>query len=69
EQGGVCAICRKPERNCRPLAVDHSHVTGQVRSLLCVNCNTELGIIENSHKRHFIKKLYMYLEHWEANNE
>lgn len=49
-QGGRCAICNKPERrrsklgNTRRLAIDHCHKTGRVRSLLCANCNTGLGL-------------------------
>lgn len=37
-QGGRCAICRN-EPKTRRLAVDHDHVTGQIRGLLCMNCN------------------------------
>jgi len=41
-QGGVCAICGSPS-NGRALDVDHDHETGEVRSLLCNNCNRGLG--------------------------
>ncbi len=49
-QGGVCAICKKPETTAnkatglpRDLAVDHCHGKGHVRALLCSRCNAGLG--------------------------
>jgi recombination endonuclease VII len=35
EQGGVCAVCKKPPKPDKRLAVDHNHLTGLVRGLLC----------------------------------
>lgn len=43
EQGGVCAICKAPPPEGRPLHLDHDHATHQVRGLLCNACNTGLG--------------------------
>jgi hypothetical protein len=37
-QGGRCAICRHMPRETR-LAVDHDHLTGRVRGLLCAGQN------------------------------
>jgi len=45
EQGGKCAICEK-DISKRP-CVDHSHITGKVRRLLCCYCNVRLEAIEN----------------------
>jgi hypothetical protein len=42
-QNGVCAICKKSCPTGRQLAVDHCHVTKQIRGLLCVLCNNSLG--------------------------
>lgn len=47
-QGDVCAICTQPETAVRlgtplPLAVDHCHDSGEIRSLLCRDCNHVLG--------------------------
>lgn len=48
-QQGVCAICGEPERTERNalLAVDHDHVTGQVRGLLCSHCNRAIGLLRD----------------------
>ena len=42
DQGGKCAMCRKADPTGMKLAVDHDHETGQVRALLCANCNSAL---------------------------
>lgn len=48
-QGGVCAICKRPERiKGRRLCVDHCHSTGEVRGLLCNACNIALGKLEDN---------------------
>jgi hypothetical protein len=39
-QDHVCAICLRPARI---LCIDHCHVTGRVRGLLCHKCNSVLG--------------------------
>ena len=43
QQKNVCYICKQPEQGQRFLAVDHDHETGQVRKLLCNQCNCGLG--------------------------
>lgn len=62
EQEGKCAICRCILNSSRytKLAVDHCHKTGRVRSLLCTNCNTALGLMKDSPDR--LKAAASYLE-------
>jgi len=43
KQNGVCAICHK--LNYRNLSVDHNHITGKIRGLLCDACNVSLGLL------------------------
>lgn len=42
-QGGVCYICQRATGKVRRLAVDHDHLTGWVRGLLCKPCNSLLA--------------------------
>lgn len=47
-QGGVCAVCGQPEYVMRHgkvklLSVDHDHVSGTARGLLCQGCNQGIG--------------------------
>lgn len=48
-QGNKCAICRTPQRS-RRLAVDHHHTTGQVRGLLCWECNKALAVLRDCYE-------------------
>jgi len=48
-QKGCCAICGRPQSEYkRRFAVDHDHVTGEVRALLCCYCNQGLGHFRDS---------------------
>ena len=49
-QGGRCAVCKvlaenSKGRNPGRLVVDHDHVSGLVRGLICSPCNTGLGLL------------------------
>jgi hypothetical protein len=46
-QDNRCAICQRE----RSLVVDHDHVTGKVRGLLCDPCNWALGHMEDDRER------------------
>lgn len=66
-QGGCCAICGKHQVEfVKGLAVDHDHVTGQVRSLLCVNCNLGVGCFRENIQ--LLRVAIQYLERFQTNN-
>ncbi len=62
EQNGVCAICNQQEPIHDSLAVDHSHKTNAVRSLLCTKCNLVLGQLNESVE--LLQKSIDYLNKW-----
>ena len=45
-QGGVCAICH--QLSLSRLHVDHDHVSGRIRGLLCHQCNVMLGYAKDN---------------------
>jgi len=47
KQRGVCAICFGEPKGRTHFDVDHDDKTGQVRGLLCTNCNRGLGYFQD----------------------
>lgn len=65
KQGGVCAICgQNPEGR---LAVDHDHITGRFRGLLCRTCNRGIGWLKDSIV--LLEAAIVYLRNQEDPNE
>lgn len=70
EQNGLCAICGEPETSAAPntngavrvLSIDHDHVTGSVRGLLCHRCNVVLGLSNEDPDR--LEMAARYLRSW-----
>ena len=53
-QNNACAICKSSlpdlmvyENRQRGYAIDHNHDTGKFRGVLCLNCNTLLGMAKD----------------------
>lgn len=57
-QRGLCAL--NPEHSGRPLSLDHDHITGDIRGLLCRGCNTGLGQLGDTIED--LKRALAYLE-------
>ena len=56
QQGNICVCCEKKfesvfkEAGKRSPCIDHCHKSGEIRQLLCSNCNTALGLVKESKK-------------------
>lgn len=63
KQGGRCAICgtSDPSESKRRsvFSVDHCHVTGRVRGLLCAKCNSGIGMLGDRAEN--AMRAYLYL--------
>jgi hypothetical protein len=65
EQDGRCRICGDPpdpngKRAASRLHVDHDHVTGKVRGLLCLSCNVGVGHFRDDLER--LRAAVAYIE-------
>lgn len=60
-QGGRCAICAttEPGSRIKRFHVDHCHNSGEVRGLLCENCNRGIGLLK--HDVDILAKAQLYL--------
>jgi hypothetical protein len=63
KQNGKCAICNIHHTEFkRALSVDHCHITGKIRGLLCDNCNHILGKAKDNIT--ILKQSIKYLTHY-----
>lgn len=69
-QDGKCAICGQTERelafgrkSVRRLCVDHNHVTGKARGLLCRKCNSGVAMLGDDLSA--IQRAYQYMRKYE----
>lgn len=61
DQKVCCAICDKHQTELKfTLGVDHDHKTGELRSLLCRNCNLVIGWTGEDIDK--LKRMVQYLE-------
>lgn len=64
DQANGCAICGRQCVSGRALALDHDHETGQLRGLLCANCNRAIGQLQDSVE--ILRSALAYLEKWKG---
>ncbi len=55
-QNGKCFLCESKDNLC----VDHNHISGKVRNILCKKCNTALGMVNDNSS--LLRKMADYIE-------
>ena len=61
KQQGKCLICNRHQSELKKgLCVDHDHITGKNRGLLCTKCNLRLGTFNDNIED--LKRAIIYLE-------
>jgi len=51
-KNGHCIICGVSAKEClkkqrKSLCIDHDHITGKIRGIICSNCNKALGHVQD----------------------
>lgn len=60
QQNYRCAVCGKPTtEQTNRLSIDHCHNTGRVRGLLCIKCNSGIGMLQDSPELLFMAMIYL----------
>ena len=67
DQKGACDICKIPFDPNKTPFVDHNHNTNAVRGLLCLNCNTGLGVFKESFD--ILKSAQDYLQKYNSESQ
>lgn len=65
KRNGLCDICHKQDLKHR-LVVDHDHVTGENRGLLCRTCNTGIGYLRDDIE--LLESALKYLKKYSSTN-
>lgn len=53
EAGDTCPLCQRPftEEQDSKRAIDHHHVSGKVRGIICTRCNSGIGLAHEDAER------------------
>jgi len=55
-----CMICKRPFDDMRKPVIDHCHRTGELRGVLCRQCNSGLGMFTDNMRIVWRAFLYLY---------
>ena len=60
-QNNKCAICIQPFKQ-DDINIDHNHITGAIRQLLCHKCNAAIGLMDESIEH--LQNAINYIKRW-----
>ena len=66
-QGGKCAICMEIPKSDKHFHVDHNHITGEIRGLLCSNCNVGFGNFKENEQ--ILRNAINYINNYPQSNK
>lgn len=66
QQNDCCLICGLHSNDCGKLVVDHNHLTGKVRGLLCDRCNLGMGCLRDD--KRLLQNAVKYLEQFDEDS-
>ena len=58
KQQGLCYICKDQPA----VALDHNHITGEFRAILCNSCNLLVGWVEKSTHPNILMEVKNYID-------
>jgi hypothetical protein len=65
-QDSKCAICKNDLKDTHDVCVDHNHITGSIRGILCRKCNLGIGHLQDSID--ILKSAVKYLKKYSADS-
>ena len=63
-QAHRCAVCQCDlrEKKTAHVHIDHDHVSGAIRGVLCANCNYAVGLVESEWWSNLFNNARLYLK-------
>lgn len=62
-QNGLCGLCDVPliDHGCSGMNIDHCHIDGHIRGLVCHHCNILLGLVDKGNWPRRLTRIADYL--------
>jgi hypothetical protein len=69
-QNDCCQICQRHRSEFpKYMDIDHNHVTGQVRGIICNDCNHALGLLKADIGLDYLRRAVTYIEQYQESED